>query len=130
MMSSHTGPVAWVAWGTFSVNGELHGKTEDGKVGAGKDIRVIGERVTAWKERKGHLLTPEMITGVYGQNIEVLVIGIGAQGMIECPTEVEAAIRAEGIAELFLEPTPAACERYNELLRSGRRAALLAHGTC
>ena len=130
MMSSHTGPVAWVAWGTFSVDGELHGKTEDGKIGAGKDIRVIGQKVTAWKERKGHLLTTAMITGVYGQGIEVLVIGIGAEGMIECPADVEAAIRAEGIAELILAPTPEACERYNELLRAGRHAALLAHGTC
>jgi hypothetical protein len=91
---------------------------------------VIGEKVSAWKERKGHLLTPEMITGVYGQGIEVLVIGIGAQGMIECPAEVEAAIRAAGIGELILALTPEACERFNELVAAGRHAALLAHGTC
>jgi hypothetical protein len=130
MMKSGTGLVEWVAWGTFRVNGEEHGKTELGKVGVGKDIRVVGGKVSAWNERKGHLLTPEMITGVHGQRIEVLVIGIGAHGMIDCPAEVEAAIHAEGIGELILAPTPEACERYNALVAAGRRAALLAHGTC
>jgi hypothetical protein len=130
MMSSGTGPVEWVDWGSFCVNGEEHSKTDLGRVGAGKDIRVIGEAVSAWKERKGHLLTPEMITGVYGRGIEVLVIGIGAHGMLECPEDVQASIRAQGIGELILAPTPLACERYNALVRAGRRVALLAHGTC
>ena len=125
-----SGIIEWIAWGSFLVNGALHAKTDAGKIGAGKDIRVIAGEVSAWKERKGHLLTPEMITGVYGQDIEVLVIGIGAHGMIECPADVEAAIHAEGIGELILAPTPEACERYNALVAAGRRAALLAHGTC
>jgi hypothetical protein len=124
------GPVEWVSWGTFHVCGEEHGKTEKGRVGAGKDIRVIGRKVTEWKERKGHVLTPAMITGVYDVGIEVLVIGIGVDGALACPEDVKRSIRDQGIARVELRRTPEACQLYNALLRAGKRVALLAHGTC
>lgn len=124
------GPVQWVSWGTFRVCGKEHAKTERGKAGVGKDIRVIGREVTEWKERKGHLLTSSMITGVYDAGIEVLVIGIGVDGAIACPEEVKRSIRDHGIARVELRRTPEACQLYNALLRAGKRAALLAHGTC
>ena len=41
------------------------------KIGVGKDIRLIGSEASKWKERKGHLLTSEMITGVFGKNIQL-----------------------------------------------------------
>jgi hypothetical protein len=124
------GAVEWVSWGTFRVCGKEHAKTEKGKVGVGKDIRVIGRDVTEWKERKGHSLTSSMITGVYDAGIEVLVIGIGVDGAIECPEEVKRSIRERGIARVELRRTPEACQLYNALLRAGKRVALLAHGTC
>jgi hypothetical protein len=123
-------PVEWVSWGTFRVCGKEHAKTEKGKVGVGKDIRVIGRDVTEWKERKGHSLTSSMITGVYDAGIEVLVIGIGVDGAIECPEEVKRSIREQGIARVELRRTPEACQLYNALLRAGKQVALLAHGTC
>lgn len=130
-MSTHEqGPVRWVEWGTFEVRGEIHSKTESGKVGAGKDIRVIADEVTAWKERKGHELTPKMITGVFDKRIEALVIGIGASGAIDCPKRVIDSIRKRGIERVIVERTPEACETYNALRRDGIRVALLAHGTC
>ncbi|MFI5342179.1 MAG: MTH938/NDUFAF3 family protein, partial [Candidatus Methylomirabilales bacterium] len=104
--------------------------TEKGKVGVGKDIRVIGGEVTAWKERKGHALTPAMITGVYDAGLEVLVIGLGVQGALACPEDVTRSIRDQGIACVELRRTPEACRLYNTLLRAGKRVALLAHGTC
>jgi hypothetical protein len=96
----------------------------------GKDIRLIGEDVSAWHEREGHKLKKSMITGVYDQGIEVLVIGLGVQGAIKCPNNVKKAIHQHNITELILQPTPEACATYNELFHQGKRVALLAHGTC
>jgi hypothetical protein len=124
------------SWGLFTIHGAPHGETEAGRVGAGKDVRVIGDAVTRWRERIGHELSEEMITGVYGLGIETLVIGVGVYGLIQCPAPVQAAIHAAGIRVLILEPTPQACATYNALVRQGATGAtppsvaLLAHGTC
>lgn len=122
--------VRWVEWGVFDVGGRRHGKTEEGKIGVGKDIRVIGLEVTEWKERKGHTLKPSMITGVYDRDIHTLVIGAGVQGAIDCSDDVISKIKDHGVAEVLVLRTPEACRAYCELLRKGTRAALLAHATC
>jgi hypothetical protein len=130
MAEEQRDPVQWIEWGTFDVCGKRHGKTEKGKVGVGKDIRVIGVEVTKWKERKGHTLAPSMITGVYDKGIQTLVIGIGVEGAIECSETVVRSIKQHGIAEVLLQRTPEACRTYSAMLRQGKSAALLAHGTC
>ena len=96
----------------------------------GKDIRLVGGVVSRWKERKGHRLKKEMITGVYDHGVEALIIGLGVHSALECPRQVQEAILEQGISQLILEPTPEACRRYNEMVREGKRVALLAHGTC
>ena len=126
MFDDPRGPVEHFSWGTFVIGGEEH-STE---AGAGKDIRVLGTDVSAWKERKGHRLKRSMITGVYGQDLDVLVIGAGIHGAIRCPEKVKDAIRERGISELIVEPTSRACATYNDLYHQGQNVALLAHGTC
>lgn len=128
------GPIEHFSWGRFVVCGQEHSKN-GGKVGAGKDIRVVGTEVSAWKERKSqerrdHVLEPAMIAGVYGLGIEVLIIGTGATGALEFPEAVKKAIARNGIPKLRVERTQEACRRYNRLFHRGRRVALLAHGTC
>ena len=130
MFDDPEGPIEHFEWGKFIVCGTAHSGSHDEKVGAGKDIRLIGREVTPWRERKGHRLTPAMITGVFDQGIEVLIIGIGVAGAIECPDDVKTSIRTHGIRELILERTPEACKTYNTMIREGKRVALLAHGTC
>jgi hypothetical protein len=63
------------------INGNEHSTTR----GVGKDLRLVGEDVSAWRERKGHKLKRSMITGVYDREVDVLVIGIGVHGAIKCP---------------------------------------------
>ncbi len=126
MFDDPRGPIEHFSWGTFVINGEEHARA----AGVGKDIRLIGEDVSAWHEREGHKLKKSMITGVYDQGIEVLVIGLGVQGAIKCPDKVKKAIHQHHITELILQPTPEACATYNELFHQGKRVALLAHGTC
>jgi hypothetical protein len=71
-----------------------------------------------------------MITGIYDQGIEVLIIGIGVNGAVECPKDVRKSIKANGIKKVILARTPDACALYNALFHQGKRVALLAHGTC
>jgi hypothetical protein len=123
------GPIERFTWGKFVVRGEEH--SENGRVvGAGKDIRIVGDKVTPWEEREGHKLTRKMITGIYDEGVDVLVIGVGAEKRLECPKRVRKDIRKHGIKRVVLAATPKACKKYNELVNSGKRVALLAHGTC
>jgi len=130
MYKDPKGPIEKFEWGVFKIQGEKHGKTKKGKKGAGKDIRLVGNDVSKWKERKGHKLTKDMITGIYDKNIDTLIIGNGADEMLECPEEVKKDIYGHGVQELYIENTPEACRLYNQTYRQNRKVALLAHGTC
>ena len=124
------GPIESFSWGAFVVRGKEHSESSDGKTGSGKDVRIIGAEVSAWKERKGHLLKKSMITDVYEKGVKVLVIGNGVYGALEVPEKVKRDVAKHGISQLLIECTPEACHTYNELFREGKKVALLAHGTC
>lgn len=124
------GPIERFSWDRFVICGKEHAHSGDERIGKGKDIRLIGTEVTRWKEREGHRLKKSMITGVYDQNIEVLVLGIGVQSAIEAPDKVKEDIAEHGITELIIAPTPEACRAYNRLYHEGKKVAMLAHGTC
>lgn len=114
------GPVEEVRWGFFRISGkEMQ-----------KDVRCIGRVPTPWTDRKGHMLTEEMITGIFDANIEVLVIGLGIDGAVRCPQKLIEYIRERGIQEVIALPTGEAGQKFNELVRAGKNTALLAHGTC
>jgi hypothetical protein len=121
------GPIEKFSWGKYMILGVVH--SEHGK-GVGKDIRIIGTTVTEWVERKGHILENAMITGVFDQDVEVLIIGIGVNNAIKVPSDMLQYIQNLGIRELILLSTPEACKKYNSLFRKGRKVALLAHGPC
>jgi hypothetical protein len=121
------GPIEEFTWGRFVVNKQAHSAQGEG---VGKDIRVVGLTVTEWKERKGHTLLTKMVTGVFDRDVEVLIIGIGVDGMLDVPDETRQYIHDHGISRLILQKTPKACKTFNELCREGRNVALLAHGTC
>jgi hypothetical protein len=130
MFDDPKGPIEHLSWGQFIIAGQEHAHNEDTVVGCGKDIRLIGNQVSAWKERKGHKLKPEMITGVYQSHVDTLILGIGVDGMIKVPKETIKAVKEHGIKNLLIEKTPQACRLYNELFHKGEHVALLAHGTC
>jgi hypothetical protein len=130
MFTDRKGPIEHFSWGKYIICGVEHSDSEKGQIGAGKDIRLIDQEVTEWRERKGHRLNHSMITGIYDQGIEMLIIGIGVNGAVECPKDVRKSIKANGIKKVILARTPDACALYNSLFHQGKRVALLAHGTC
>jgi hypothetical protein len=121
------GPVEEYSRGRFVIYGQAHSNQGEG---VGKDIRLVGSTVSEWKERKGHTLSPAMITGIFDSDVEILVIGTGIDGLVEVPEETRKYVIGRGISRLILLRTPAACRTYNELYREGQAVALLAHGTC
>lgn len=127
MFTDPKGPIEHFEWGQFQINGERH--SADGQ-GVGKDICIVDGKIRAWKERKGHRLTPKMVHGVLRSGVKVLVIGNGVNGAIRVTSKTRQVVEAAGIADLIIEKTPKACEVYNRLAQQGAAVALLAHGTC
>ncbi len=129
MFEDEKGPIEHYSFGKFIISGREHSDYEK-RIGAGKDIRVIGTMVSEWKERKGHVLSPGMITGVFSSGTEILILGLGANGALECPKEIPDYIKKNGISEVVQLKTPDACKAFNDFFRQGKKVALLAHGTC
>ncbi|MGC9360225.1 MAG: MTH938/NDUFAF3 family protein [Anaerolineae bacterium] len=131
-MQDPAGPIERMAWAMFTIDGQRHGWDDEAgqEVGVGKDIRVRDHQVTAWRERKGHHLSADMVTGVCDPPVKTLIIGTGVYGRIKVRKQVIKALTKLGIEEVIVEPTPQACQTYNALVRQGCDVALLAHGTC
>lgn len=124
------GPIEEVSWGRFVINGKEHGKHGDGSiVGVGKDICLIGNKLQSWSERKGHLLTKEMVEQVANAEVDIIIIGNGFYGALEVPEKVKTFLKNKG-KKVIIAHTPEACKYFNQLITKGEKVALLAHGTC
>ncbi|HOT28407.1 MAG TPA: MTH938/NDUFAF3 family protein [Candidatus Ozemobacteraceae bacterium] len=120
LLQDENGIIEEVRWGCFRISGKEFQK----------DIRCVVHEPSLWTDRRGHVLDEEMITGVWEKDIEVLVIGLGIDGALQCPLDLQDRLRKRGIREIVAKPTVEACRIFNSYIKSGRRAALLAHGTC
>lgn len=127
MFTDSEGPIERFEWGIFQIGGQVHSAAGQG---VGKDICIVGGRVSAWKEREGHRLTPKMVRPALGPEVKILVIGNGVNGAIRVTDKTRQVAKAAGVEELIIEKTPKACQVYNRLTREGKAVALLAHGTC
>jgi hypothetical protein len=93
------------------------------------DVIILPHGVSReWWRKKSHELCLEDISEVMAANPELLVVGIGASGLVEVLPEVEQAAQSQGV-KLIKETTDKACQIYNQLCRSQRVAAAL-HLTC
>lgn len=125
MFEDPKGPITHFEWARFTINGIVHGSGE----GAGKDILLSEEGVSAWYEREGHKLKSEMLTRALKRKPEVLLIGTGVNGALEIGNKARKAAQAAGV-QLVAMRTPQACQEYNRLCHLGKKVVLLAHGTC
>lgn len=130
MFDDPKGPIEHYSWGRFKIEGKEHADSGEARMGAGKDIQLIGRKVSRWKERKGHLLDKSMVKPILKEEISILVIGNGANGALVVPQEVIDYLMRKGIQEVIVMKTPDACKVYNQLYHQGKQVALLAHGTC
>ncbi len=94
------------------------------------DLIVYPERVEAdWWRGEGHRLRVADIPKVLEDAPEVLVVGCGASAQMVIDSEVERELERRGV-ELVAGPTEAACEKFNELAREGKRVVAALHLTC
>jgi len=93
------------------------------------DVVIFPDRVRDdWWRKTGHELCLDDIAGVITENLEVLVVGTGASGLMKVLPEVEQVTQARGI-KLIVEPTDEACNTYNQLSHSQKVIAAF-HITC
>jgi len=130
MFDDSKGPIEHYSWGKFVILGKEHAGKGEARQGEGKDIKLIGKKVKRWKERKGHVLDRLMVKDILDEDINILVIGNGAEGALSVPDEIVNYLLENGIKKVIVEKTPEACKKYNKLYHDGKKVALLAHGTC
>ena len=93
------------------------------------DVIIFPDRVSDnWWRKAGHQLHLDDLTEVIAENTEVMVVGIGAEGLMRVLPEVALSLETGGI-KLIAEPTNEACNIYKELCHSQRVVAAL-HITC
>ena len=96
------------------------------------DLMIFPDGVRhGWRRREGHRLHIEDLKEVLNAEPqpEVLVVGSGYSGFMKVSNEVQEALRSRGI-ELVAQPTRQACQTFNGILKSGRRAIAAFHLTC
>lgn len=125
------GPIEAAGWGKYLISGQVHGVDSDGNIlGAGKDIILHGDQVSEWRERKGHLVTLEMLAPILSVNPDILVIGNGFDGKLTVPDELVSELVNERGMTVIVQKTPEACSIYNKIYDSGKKVAFAGHATC
>ncbi|MFW6107116.1 MAG: Mth938-like domain-containing protein [bacterium] len=93
------------------------------------DLILFPTRVSdGWWREEGHRLSQADLREVLEQRPDVLVVGTGANGVMDVPQETRQAVEKVGI-RLVAQPTDQACELYNRLRLEDRTVAAL-HLTC
>jgi len=94
------------------------------------DLIIFSGRVISdWWRVEGHRLRVEDLKDVFVSELDVLVVGMGAYGLMKVGDDVRKALAARGIL-LKAEKTEKACDIYNELVKEGKKVAAALHLTC
>jgi hypothetical protein len=94
------------------------------------DLIIFPDRVKAgWWRKEGHRLNIADIEEAVEERPEVLVVGTGYSGLMKVTAETKRYIEERGI-EIIIQPTKQACETYNKLIQSGKKAVAAFHLTC
>jgi hypothetical protein len=93
------------------------------------DLIILPGRVReGWWRSEGHKLRPEDLKEVLAERPEVLVVGMGASGLMAVLPETKRLLDSQGV-RLIAEDTSRACQTYNQLSGTQKVAAAF-HLTC
>jgi hypothetical protein len=90
------------------------------------DVLIIENEVHSWWRAEGHVLNPEDLTEIFSEDIDTLVVGTGASGLLKVPEKTEKYIRSKDIT-LIVQETGEAVKKFNSI--TGKKAAAF-HLTC
>ncbi len=87
-----------------------------------------GRILWPWWRRQGHYLEPEDLKEVWEEDIDCLIVGTEAYGIMNVSEEVKKMAQRKGI-ELYTKPTLQAVELFNKLQPQKKLAGAF-HLTC
>ncbi|MCK4328483.1 Mth938-like domain-containing protein [candidate division WOR-3 bacterium] len=92
------------------------------------DVIILPDRIiTHWWRKEGHRLAIEDLKDIFEENIDTLIVGTGAYGVMKVDEETKRELEKRGI-KLIIAPTEDAVKIYNNST-SDKTAACL-HLTC
>ncbi len=106
-------------FGTFIIDGKRYES----------NVKLIGDKASAARYLEGHILRKDDFDELIGAKPDYIVIGTGANGVVNVTSEIEEYIESNGI-KLIVEKTGQACDLYNEMLKKGEKVACFLHNTC
>jgi len=94
-----------------------------------KDLIVYPDSIQPnWWRKEGHRLQLEDIAGVLEDPPEILVVGRGDSSMMVVDPRVAEALEKLNV-QLVAASTRAACDKFNDLSKEGRRVVAALHLT-
>lgn len=95
------------------------------------DVIVLRDQVIApwWRKAGGHLFAPVDLTDVIAAKAAVVILGLGAYGVVKIDSETERALAVAG-SRIVAARTGEAVEELNRLLDEGADAIAALHLTC
>ena len=95
------------------------------------DVIVLRDRVVSpwWRKAGGHLFAPVDLGEVLAARAEVVVLGLGAYGVVKVDPATETALAEAGSRVVALKSAEAVDE-HNRLLEAGNDAIAALHLTC
>lgn len=100
----------------------------DGKKYKSNVVLINGE-VKVGRYLVEHELMIDDFTEIINSHPEIIVIGTGADGVVDVPNEIAEFIESKKI-KLIVEKTAEACLTYNSLLKKGKKIGAFLHNTC
>jgi hypothetical protein len=94
-----------------------------------KDMLIMGDKIKNWHRIESHSVAIPDIEKLIKNKPQVIVIGTGANGLMEIPEKTVKFILNKGI-ELCSAITDEAVEKYNTFLKEGVKVAAGFHITC
>ena len=94
------------------------------------DLIVFPDEIKKkWWRKEGHSLCIEDLVELEGKQIDVLVVGTGAQNKMEVPADVIQVLNGKNIA-VIVKKSSEAVEEYNKLVKENKKVAAALHLTC
>ena len=92
-----------------------------------QDIVIFKDRIKNWKRKVSHEVCLDDLKEVIKENPKILIIGLGAYGMMKVNEDVRRFLKEHGI-EVIEKSSEEACKLYNEM--EDKNVTLAIHLTC
>ena len=93
------------------------------------DVIIHGDSVTSWWRDTGHSVVRNDIEALVAERPGTIVVGTGANGMMDVPEDTRRYIESNGV-ELIVKETAEAVTEYNRLRAESVDVAIAMHLTC